>query len=130
MILLPFLALITGFWMAYRWLPPIPLGLVNYVALAIPAGLDAIVGGFRARMEGKFDEAVFVSGFFVNMVLAGVLAYFGDKLGVDFYLAVTVALGIRIFNNLGRIRGLLVTHRDSSRTAEPGRPYAVEEASR
>ncbi len=70
-------------------------------------------------MEGKYDEAIFVSGFFVNMVLAGLLAYFGDKLNVpDFYLAVAVALGIRIFNNLGRIRGLLVVHREAAREAE------------
>ncbi len=74
-----------------------------------------LFGGFRARLEGKFDEAVFVSGFFVNMILAGVLAYLGDKLNVDIYLAVTVALGIRVFNNLGRIRGLLVTHREAAR---------------
>jgi small basic protein len=51
---------------------------------------------------------VFVSGFFANMIVAGALAYSGDKLGVDLYLAVVLALGIRIFNNLGRVRGLLV----------------------
>jgi small basic protein len=49
------------------------------------------------------------------MILASTLAYLGDKLGVDFYLAVTVALGIRVFNNLGRIRGQLVTHRAAKR---------------
>ncbi len=111
MILLPFGALVLGFVVVFLLLPAIPAVLANYVALSILAGFDALIGGFRARMEGKFDEAVFVSGFFVNMILASTLAYLGDKLGVDFYLAVTVALGIRVFNNLGRIRGLLVTHR-------------------
>jgi small basic protein len=115
----PILALFLGFLIVYRLLPPIPPALANYVALAILAGFDALVGGFRARLEGKFDEAVFVSGFFVNMVLAGLLAYCGDKLNVDFYLAVTVALGIRVFNNLGRIRSQLVTHRAATRDTSP-----------
>ncbi len=115
MIFLPFVALFAGFLIVYAFVPPFPPALANYVALAILAGFDAIVGGFRARLEGRFDEAIFVSGFFVNMLLAGVLAYFGDKLNVDVYLAVTVALGIRMFNNLGRIRGLLVTHRAVAR---------------
>jgi small basic protein len=111
MIALPIVCFVLGFLIIYRFVPAIPSELANYVALSILAGFDALVGGLRARLEGRFDEAVFVSGFFVNMVLAGLLAYFGDKLNVDLYLAVTVALGIRVFNNLGRIRGLLVTHR-------------------
>jgi len=118
MIVLPILSLLLGFLIVFRFLPALPPPLANYVGLAILAGFDAIIGGLRARLEGKFDEAIFVSGFFVNMVLAGVLAYLGDKLNVqDFYLAVAVALGIRIFNNLGRIRGLLVTHREAARDA-------------
>jgi small basic protein len=108
-------AFVLGFLLVYRFVPILPFALANYVALSILAGFDALIGGFRARLEGKFDEAVFVSGFFVNMILAGVLAYLGDKLNVDIYLAVTVALGIRVFNNLGRIRSLLVTHRESAR---------------
>jgi small basic protein len=111
----PIVAFVLGFLIVYRFVPILPFALANYVALSILAGFDALIGGFRARLEGKFDEAVFVSGFFVNMILAGVLAYLGDKLNVDIYLAVTVALGIRVFNNLGRIRSLLVTHRESAR---------------
>ena len=115
MILLPFAALVVGFLVVFFLAPAIPAVLANYIALSILAGFDALIGGFRARMEGNFDEAVFVSGFFVNMVLASTLAYLGDKLGVDFYLAVTVALGIRVFNNLGRIRSVLVHHRSTRR---------------
>ncbi len=126
MILLPFIALVAGFWAVFAFAPAIPSGMANYVALSILAGFDALIGGFRARMEGRFDEAVFVSGFFVNMILASLLAYLGDKLGVDFYLAVTVALGIRVFNNLGRMRGLLVTHRATVREGvDAAAPQAV-----
>ena len=110
MIALPLLALIIGFAAVY-WLPALPAPWAMYVAISILAGADALVGGLRARLERRFHEGIFVTGFFANIVLAALLSYLGDKLGVDLYLAVTVALGIRIFTNLGRIRGLLVTAR-------------------
>jgi small basic protein len=115
---LPLIALAIGFFLVYQYLPAVPPRMADYVALAILAGFDALLGGARARLEARFDEAVFVSGFFANMVLATLLAYLGDKLGVDLYLAVVVALGIRIFTNLGRLRGLLVTRRLEARRSK------------
>lgn len=117
MIGIPIAALVMGFLLVYRFLPAIPPQWGDYVAIAIIAGLDAFVGAARNWLERRFDEAIFISGFFVNMLLAALLAYFGDKLGVDLYLAVVVALGIRIFNNLGRTRALLVTARVEARRA-------------
>jgi small basic protein len=122
-IAIPLAALILGFLAVYVVVPPVPPRWADYVAIAIVAGLDAFVGAARNWLERRFDEAIFISGFFVNMALAALLAYFGDKLGVDLYLAVVVALGIRIFNNLGRTRALLVTARVEARrdrsTARP-----------
>jgi small basic protein len=120
--LLPLIALIAGFLLVYRLFPAVPVAWADYVAVAVLAGFDALIGGLRARLEGHFDEAVFLSGFFANIVLAAVLAYLGDKLGVDLYLAVVVALGIRIFNNLGRIRGLLVRARLDARREKATEP--------
>ncbi len=120
MILLPVAALVIGFLLVYRF--SIPSAWADYAAIAILAGFDALIGAVRARMEGQFDEAVFISGFFVNMALAILLAYIGDKLGVDLYLAVVVALGIRIFTNLGRIRGLFVRSRMDAHRARHATP--------
>ena len=117
MIAIPLAALVVGFLVVYKLAPAVPSGWADYVAISILAGSDALIGGLRARLEGMFDEAVFISGFFVNMVLAALLSYLGDKMEVELYLAVTVALGIRIFTNLGRIRGLLVTTRQERRRA-------------
>ncbi|HUU53362.1 MAG TPA: small basic family protein [Armatimonadota bacterium] len=122
MIAIPFSALVLGFLVVYVLLPPVPPRWADYVAIAIVAGLDAFVGAARNWLERRFDEAIFISGFFVNMALAALLAYFGDKLGVDLYLAVLVALGIRIFNNLGRTRALLVTARVEARRVRPAAP--------
>ena len=115
MIALPLVALLVGFFIVYPFSPALPPGWTDYVAIAVVAGFDALVGALRSRLEHRFDEAVFISGFFANMLVAALLAYFGDRIGVDLYLAVVVALGIRIFTNLGRVRALLVTARWEAR---------------
>ncbi len=122
MIAIPVAALVLGFLFVYLKAPAVPSNYADYVAIAIVAGLDAFVGAGRNWLERRFDEAIFISGFFVNMLLAALLSYFGDKLGVNLYLAVVVALGIRIFNNLGRSRALLVTMRVEAHRARVTAP--------
>jgi len=107
MFLIPVVALIIGFLLIYNLRFFLPAAYADYLAIAILAGLDSIAGGIRARLEENFEEYIFVTGFFVNMALAAFLAYLGDRMGINLYLAVVVALGVRIFQNLGRIRGRL-----------------------
>ena len=83
----------------------------------ILAGLDAVFGGLRAVLEKRFDSTSFVSGFFVNAALAALLAYTGDRLGVNLFLAAVVALGVRIFYNLGFIPLLLLKRPVPARAA-------------
>jgi len=82
----------------------IPLVYAKYMSVAILAMLDSVFGGIRAYMENVFDTTVFVSGFITNALLAGGLAYLGDRLGVELYLAAVVAFGVRLFQNLAIIR--------------------------
>lgn len=84
----------------------IPVALQPYLPIAVVAALDALLGGLRARFEGTFDERVFVTSFLFNVVIAGVLVFLGDQLGVGPQLstAVVVVLGIRIFSNSASIR--------------------------
>ncbi|NLW45539.1 MAG: small basic family protein [Syntrophomonadaceae bacterium] len=82
----------------------IPLVYAKYMSVAILAMLDSVFGGIRAYMENVFDNAVFVSGFITNALLAAGLAYLGDRLGVELYLAAVVAFGVRLFQNLAIIR--------------------------
>ncbi|HHW17699.1 MAG TPA: small basic family protein [Firmicutes bacterium] len=82
----------------------IPSILARYLAVSLLAGIDTSLGGLRASLEGEFDTVIFVSGFIGNTVLAAAFVYLGDVLGIELYLAAVVALGVRIFNNLGVIR--------------------------
>ena len=80
-----------------------------YLSIAVLAALDAICGGIRAALEGKFTDGIFITGFIINTVLAALLAWIGDKIGVDIVLAAVVMIGGRIFLNLSLIRRLLLT---------------------
>ena len=83
-------------------------GDAKYMSIAVLAALDSVFGGIRAFMEDGFDNTIFISGFVVNTILAAGLAYLGDLLGVELYLAAVVVFGARIFQNLGIIRRYLL----------------------
>lgn len=101
---LPFLGLLLG--LAIGWFSPftVPVEYSKYLSVAILAALDSVFGGVRAAQEEHFDSTVFLTGFFTNILLASLLAYIGDRVGVDLYLAAVVAFGVRLFNNLAIIR--------------------------
>jgi small basic protein len=82
------------------------LWLQPYLPIAIVAALDAVFGGVRALLERSFDDKVFVISFGTNVVIAGLIVYLGDQLGVGSQLStgVVVVLGIRIFTNAAAIR--------------------------
>ncbi len=85
-------------------LPTIPYTMSKFLAIAIVASLDSVFGGIASNIKRNFDAKVFISGFFVNAILAILLAYLGQKLNVDIYLAAIVVFVGRMFNNLGIIR--------------------------
>lgn len=75
-----------------------------YISVGILAAIDSIIGAIRASIEGKFDGLIFISGFFVNAILAITLSFLGDQLGVPIYYAAIFVFGTRLFNNIGIIR--------------------------
>ena len=74
--------------------------------IAVVAALDAVFGALRAFLDGIFDDKVFVVSFVSNVLIAALIVYLGDKLGVGGQLStgVIVVLGIRIFSNVAAIR--------------------------
>ena len=120
MILLPLAALILGFVLVYmgaQGLTPDETW-ARYTAVAVLAGLDTVLGGVRARLNDSFDDAVFVSGFFVNALLAMGLVWLGERLGLEagvgdgrisaMMIAAVVVFSTRIFNNLAALRRHLI----------------------
>lgn len=107
--LLPIAALLVGFISIYVMDVTVPAGFASYLSLATLAALDAVIGGVRAGVEEKFKADIFLSGFLVNTLLAVLLAYIGEQVGVDLFLAAVVAIGGRVFLNLSLIRRYWLT---------------------
>ena len=86
--------------------PTVPVSLQPYLPIAVVAALDAVFGGLRAHLDGIFDDKVFVVSFVSNVLIAALIVYLGDQLGVGGQLStgVIVVLGIRIFSNVAAIR--------------------------
>jgi small basic protein len=86
--------------------PSVPVPLQPYLPIAVVAALDASFGALRAYLDGTFDDKVFVISFVSNVVIAALIVYLGDQLGVGNQLStgVVVVLGIRIFSNAAAIR--------------------------
>ena|SRR5690242_14923699 len=88
---------------------PLTGAVGQYLAVACLAGLDSVCGGIRSGLEGKFRNDVFITGFIFNILIAFFLAWLGDQIYIDLFLAVALVLGARIFNNLSLIRRFLLT---------------------
>ncbi len=86
--------------------PSVPPAFQPYLPIAVVAAMDALFGGLRAVLDGTFNDRVFLISFLSNVVLAALIVFIGDQLGVGTQLstAVVVVLGIRIFSNAAAIR--------------------------
>ncbi len=95
-----------------------PIAYSTYISVAFLAGLDSVIGGIKGGIEGKFDLSVFISGFIMNTLLAALITWMGDRIGVDLYMAAIVTFGVRIFNNLGYIRHDLMNKNHEDKNEE------------
>jgi small basic protein len=114
---LPILGLFIGLVLGATLSVTVPAQYSRYTAMAILAALDSVMGAVRAELEGQFDNRIFLSGFFANIILAAGLTFLGDRLGVELYVAAIVAFGVRLFNNLAIIRRRLLERLSSAQMA-------------
>lgn len=102
--ILPVLGLILGLAIGVFLPITVPAEYAKYLSVALLASLDSVFGGLRAGAEKKFDNIVFMSGFFTNALLAAGLVYLGERIGIDLNYVALLAFGLRIFQNLAVIR--------------------------
>ena len=76
----------------------------RYSAVAIVAALDSVLGAARAELDGVYDNRIFITGFVTNALVAVLLTFIGDRLGLDLYLVALITFGPRIFQNVALIR--------------------------
>ena len=104
--MIPALGLLAGILIGVVLQPDVPIWLQPYLPIAVITALDAVFGGVRAVLDGIFDDKVFVISFLSNVIVAALIVYLGDQLGVGAQLStgVVVVLGVRIFSNVASIR--------------------------
>jgi len=103
-LLLPLAGLLVGVLLGLVLNVNVGFELSRYSAVAILAALDSVLGAVRAELDGVYDNRVFISGFVTNAVVAVILTFIGDRLGLDLYLVALITVGLRIFNNVALIR--------------------------
>lgn len=108
-----------------------PTAYSFYITMALLAALDSLLGAVRSQLEGKYNNLIFLTGFVANALLAGFLAYLGDRLGVPLYYAAILVFGGRLFNNLAAIRRItldrLLIHRQAKQEVKKRGVRLVEE---
>jgi small basic protein len=105
------LGLAAGIALGLLLKPAVPFWLQPYLPIAVVAALDALFGALRALLDGIFSDKVFVVSFIANVLVAVLLVFIGDRLGVGGQLTsgVIVVLSIRIFSNVAAIRRHLLS---------------------
>jgi small basic protein len=103
---IPALGLVVGVVAGLLLHPDVPLWMQPYLPIAVVAALDAVFGALRALLQGVFDDRVFVVSFLGNVLVAAMIVFIGDQLGVGAQLStgVVVVFGIRIFTNVAAVR--------------------------
>jgi small basic protein len=91
---LPILGLIVGLFIGQAITFPLPSFYARYLG----------VGSFRSMLIGRYDSVILLSGFFFNSLMAALLVFIGDRMGIDLYYVAIFVFGVRLFNNLAEIR--------------------------
>jgi len=107
-IYLPLLGLLLGVAIGYVVDYEVPPEYARYLSIAVLAALDSTLGGVRAMLERTFNDRLFITGFISNTILAALITYLGDRMGLSLYLAAVIAFGVRIFQNLAIVRRLIL----------------------
>lgn len=100
------LGVVVGYYIPFTY----PMDYSLYLSVAILAAMDSIFGAVRAGFEGKYDNIIFITGFVGNALLAIILTYIGDRLGLPIYYVAILVFGSRLFDNLSIIRRHIVTN--------------------
>jgi small basic protein len=103
---IPAIGLLVGIVLGLLFQPTVPVWLQPYLPIAVVAALDAVFGAFRSVLDGLFNDRIFVISFLSNVLVAAVIVFLGDQLGVGSQMStgVVVVLTMRIFANVAAIR--------------------------
>ncbi len=80
--MIPAIGLLVGIVFGLILQPIVPIWLQPYLPIAVVAALDAVFGAFRSVLDGLFNDRIFVISFLSNVLIAALIVFLGDQLGV------------------------------------------------
>ncbi len=105
---IPVLALLLGAILGFAVNFHVPPAYTIYLAMIILSALDSVIGAILSNLSGKFKLSILITGFTGNAVMAVVLVFIGNILGLDFGIAPIIVFGVRMFNNVAAIRRIII----------------------
>ena len=108
----PVIGVIVGVVIGFLCPYTFPTWASSYVAVAILAFADTVLGGVVAIYENKFNRNIFITGFFTNAALAAFIVWLGEQLNIDLLIAAIVVFGSRLFQNFAYIRRFLLNNNE------------------
>lgn len=106
--MIPVIGIIIGLVLGLLLNISIPPAYASYVAVLILATLDAVIGGTTAQLRGRFSTTLFLTGLAFNLAIALLITALGEQLNIPLVFVSLFAFGNRIFQNVGRMRRLLL----------------------
>lgn len=100
------LGIVVGYYIPFTY----PMDYSLYMSVAILATMDSIFGAVKSLLADKYDNIIFVTGFIGNSLLAIILTYIGDRLGIPIYYVAILVFGSRLFDNLSIIRRHIISN--------------------
>lgn len=98
------IAAVLGVFCAIAFDLYIPAYMSTYAAIVIIAAFDSVMGAYKSLLADRFNPWVFMSGFFLNSILAALMVMLGKRIDLDLYMAILVVFTFRIFSNFSFIR--------------------------
>lgn len=99
----------------------IPQAYSVYMAVAIVAAIDSLVGAWVALNLKKFNLKILITGILTNATVGVILVYIGKLIGLELSFAAIVVFGARILKNFSIIRRFLLNKYKKKVTIDIGK---------
>ncbi len=86
----------------------IPPAYSLYMAVAVLAAMDCVVGAIVSISRKRFNMKIFITGLIFNGFVSAAMVYIGKLIGIELSLAPILLFGVRILKKFSIFRRFLL----------------------
>lgn len=102
-ILLPLIAVISGFLLANRVELTLTEEISVYLAVGLVLTIDSLIEGIRRYVRQEFNLKAISFNYFANLIFSYFFLRLGNLVRVDLYIPLFIVFGMKLFSNLAYI---------------------------